>query len=91
MVEDWLAVHRKAGLSNAAVHVSRAGDSKRWIHGYRSSNPDLNAADELFLPDVLAPKPASPALPPRGRLIVPCATRCQVAGVPHLCRSQCEL
>lgn len=71
LVEAWLAEHRRAGLTNATVHISRRGAPKRWIHNYRSGNPDLSAADDLFLPDVLAPKTASPGLPPRGRLVVP--------------------
>lgn len=71
LVEAWLAEHRRVGLTNATVHVSRAGDAKRWVHNYRSNNPDLSAADDLFLPDVLAPKATSPALPLAGRLVVP--------------------
>jgi pimeloyl-ACP methyl ester carboxylesterase len=71
MIEAFLDVHRAAGLANAAVHVSRAGDARRWIHNYRAGNPDLRAADDLYLADVLAPKAESPELPPRGRLVVP--------------------
>lgn len=71
LVEAWLAEHRRSGLGNATTHVSRKDDAKRWIHNYRTGNPDLSAADDLFLPDVLAPKPFPPELPPRGRLVVP--------------------
>ena len=71
LIEDFLAVHRRAGLANAAVHVSHPGDPHRWIHNYRSGNPDLSGADDLFLPDVLAPKAGSPRLPACGRLVVP--------------------
>jgi pimeloyl-ACP methyl ester carboxylesterase len=71
LVQAWLSTHRAAGLANASVHISHAGDPRRWIHNYRSGNPDLSAADDLYLPDVLAPKAGSPRLPPRGRLVVP--------------------
>lgn len=73
MIEAFLAERARAGAEWPAprVHVSKPGDARRWIHGYRSGNPDLGAADELFLPDVLAPKPHSPRLPPVGRLVVP--------------------
>jgi hypothetical protein len=70
-VQAFLALHRRAGLMNAVTHVSRKGDTRRWIHNYRSGNPDLSAADELYLPDMLAPRSASPRLPARGRLVVP--------------------
>jgi pimeloyl-ACP methyl ester carboxylesterase len=70
-VEAWLAEYHRAGLTQAVVHVSRRGDEQRWIHGYRTGNPCLRAADDLFLPDVLTARTASPALPPRGRLVVP--------------------
>lgn len=68
MIEDFVAAYRQAGGTRAAVHVSKAGDKARWTHGYR---PAGEAADALFLPDVLAPKPKAPALPPTGRLVVP--------------------
>jgi pimeloyl-ACP methyl ester carboxylesterase len=71
MTEAFLRVHREAGLANATIHVSRQGDAPRWTHSYRSGNPDLSAADDLYLADVLAPKAASPVLPTRGRLVVP--------------------
>ncbi len=70
-VQAWLEGHCRTGLANAAVHISRRGDAKRWIHNYRTGNADLSAADDLYLPDVLAPKAASPSLPPVGRLVVP--------------------
>jgi len=70
MVEAFLAGYHAAGHANDTVHVSRPGDAKRWIHNWRTRNPDLSAADDLFLPDVLTRKIAAPRLPPRGRLIV---------------------
>ena len=71
MIEAFLDVHRQAGLGNAAVHISRRGDGHRWSHNYRSGNPDLSAADDLYLGDVFSPETRSPRLPPRGRLVVP--------------------
>lgn len=71
LVEAWLDQYHRAGLGRAAVHVSRRGDARRWIHNYRTGNPDLSAADDLFLPDVLAARPAVPALPSRGCMVVP--------------------
>jgi dienelactone hydrolase len=71
MIEAFLEVHRAAGLANATVHVSRASDVRRWSHNYRSGNPDLSAADDLYLGDVFSSKARSPRLPPRGRLVVP--------------------
>ncbi|MBM3890483.1 MAG: alpha/beta fold hydrolase [Verrucomicrobia bacterium] len=70
MVETFIARYREAGLSNVAVHVSRKSDTVRWKHAYRSSNRDLTKADDLYLPDVLATKGASPKLPAAGRLVV---------------------
>ena len=69
-IEEFLEAYRKAGLSRAIAHVSRACDARRWRHDYRKGNPDLSLADDLFLPDVLAPNPSSPELPERGRLVV---------------------
>ena len=71
MLETFLENHKKAGLANAARHVSKAGDPLRYKHGYRAGNKGLTSADDLFMPDVLAPKKASPALPKRGKLAVP--------------------
>jgi len=72
MVEEFIANYRSAGLTNVAVHVSHRGDANRWHHGYRSDHGSLrDAADSLFLPDVLAEKSSSPRLAPRGRLVVP--------------------
>ncbi|MCZ7647037.1 MAG: prolyl oligopeptidase family serine peptidase [Planctomycetota bacterium] len=68
MIEDFIAACKQAGVNRLQAHVSKPGDKARWVHGYR---PAGEAADALFLPDVLAPKPASPALPPSGRLVVP--------------------
>jgi pimeloyl-ACP methyl ester carboxylesterase len=71
MIEAFLDVHHEAGLVNAAVHVSHRGDMRRWSHNYRSGNPDLSAADDLYLGDVFPSKARSPRLPPRGQLVVP--------------------
>lgn len=71
MIERFIERYRTASGKNIAVHVSRPGDTARWIHGYRTSIPDLSKADDLFLPDVLVTEPASPRLPPKGRLVVP--------------------
>jgi pimeloyl-ACP methyl ester carboxylesterase len=71
-VEDFLSAYERAGGSRATRHVSRPGDAQRWLHGYRTDHADIgDPADALFLPDVLAPKAASPQLPERGRLVVP--------------------
>jgi pimeloyl-ACP methyl ester carboxylesterase len=70
IIQDFLEAHRRAGGATPAVHISKPGDARRWHHGYRTDNPDLGAADAVFLPDVLSVKRASPALPPRGRLAV---------------------
>ncbi len=71
LVEAWIEEYHRAGLGPAAVHVSRCGDVRRWIHNYRTGNPDLSAADDLFLPDVLATPTRVAALPEQGRLVVP--------------------
>jgi len=71
MIEAFLSAHAAAGLANATAHVSHTLDPLRWIHNYRSGNPDLSAADDIYLPDVLATKSGSPQLPSRGRLVVP--------------------
>lgn len=71
ITEAFVAEQKKAGLANSVCHVSRETDAARFIHGYRSEVPGLVAADDLFFPDVLAKKDASPALPKRGRLAVP--------------------
>jgi len=70
MIEAFLDVYRLAGHSRATTHVSQVGDEHRWVHGYRSSKPDLAAADPIFLADVPTP-PGSLELPPVGRLVVP--------------------
>jgi len=71
MVAAFIETYRQAGLSNAAVHVSRPGDALRWTHNYRGGNPDLNAADDLYLPDVLAAPSERCGLEPRGTFVVP--------------------
>lgn len=71
MIETFVAEQRKAGVANAVCRVSKESDADRFHHGYRADLPGLIAADDLFLPGVLAKKAASPALPKRGRLAVP--------------------
>ncbi|MFB3892815.1 MAG: alpha/beta hydrolase family protein [Phycisphaerae bacterium] len=71
IVQEFIANHRALGLNNVFAHISRPGDERRWHHGYRTDNPDLAAADSIFLAEVLAPASASPCLPTRGRLVVP--------------------
>lgn len=70
LVEAFIAEYRRQGHANLTPHISRPGDAQRWIHGYRTSVPDLYRADALFLPDVLIPRNNPPALPPRGTLTV---------------------
>lgn len=70
MILDFLEAYRKAGRTGAAEHVSKPGDARRWLHGYRSGIRDLSAADEVFLKDVLDPQVAAPELPRTGRLVV---------------------
>ena len=70
MIEEFLARHREAGLANASAHISRKTDALRWKHNYRSGNPDLSKADDLYLPDVLSAKAASPRLKDTGRPVV---------------------
>lgn len=69
MTEKFLAAYRAAGLTNAVAHISREGDALRWHHGYRTDNPMLVQADEIFCRDVFQPVPDS-SLPPRGTLTV---------------------
>jgi|YNPNPStandDraft_1061719.scaffolds.fasta_scaffold27104_2 dienelactone hydrolase len=70
MIETFLAGYRAHGFDRAVTHVTGEGDARRWIHHYRAGNRDLSAADALYLPDIFAPLPPGPRLPPRGRLTV---------------------
>ncbi len=71
MVEEWLSVHRAAGLENALTHVSRKSDVRRWIHAYRTVNADLKFADDIFLADFVRQVESDERLPACGRLVVP--------------------
>jgi hypothetical protein len=73
-VDQWIDSYKAAGGTRVHRQVTGPGDAKRWIHGYRTDNPDLAAADALFMPDVLrppAPARGSLALPIEGELVVP--------------------
>lgn len=71
-VETWLDAAREAGVRQVKQHTTKPGDAKRWKHAYRNNNRDLDAADDLFLPDVFAPPAAGAlALPTEGTLVVP--------------------
>ena len=72
MTEEFLANYRAAGLSNVVVHASRRTDAHRWLHGYPHDHPEHlgDAANSLFLPDVLRPKTSSPRIRARGRFVV---------------------
>jgi len=70
-VEAFVRAYRSAGLRRAAVHVSRRGDTHRWIHGSRTDHPGLAAADDVYMPSVQARGQRPPRMPSRGRLVVP--------------------
>jgi pimeloyl-ACP methyl ester carboxylesterase len=78
--DKWIKAYRAAvpkAEQHVAAHVSKPGDKLRWHHGYRTDNPMLTAADDLYLPDVFAgPIQARgrhdrSRLPDEGELVVP--------------------
>ena len=89
-IEKWIAEFKAAGGKQIDVSVTRPGDAKRWIHNYRTGNPDLNAADAFFMKDVLAPvDPRQLALPQRGELVVPGYLRTSHFEV-HVDKTECS-
>ena len=89
-VEKWIRACRAAGGRDVRVNITRPGDAKRWIHHYRSANPDLSSADRFFMPDVLAvPAPGRLDLPLRGELFVPGYLRTRHFAV-YLNTARCE-
>jgi pimeloyl-ACP methyl ester carboxylesterase len=69
MDERFLETYHAAGLKNATVHISRAGDAARWRHGYRTDNPMLEKADDTLVNEIFAPLPDL-SLPKKGTLTV---------------------
>lgn len=58
ILNQWLIdASRRLGYTNIQPHITRPGDKSRWIHGYRTAQPQLADADEIFAPDFLAPRP----------------------------------
>ena len=70
MNERFAEAARHAGNESVHCHVSREGDKHRWIHGYPETNPDLIAAEEVFVPRMLD-RHEDISLPSSGRLVVP--------------------
>jgi pimeloyl-ACP methyl ester carboxylesterase len=70
MIEQFVANYGAAGLKRLMVHLSRRGEPRRWLHGYRTDHPSLRAADAIFLRDVLAPGAQPPRLAPQGQFTV---------------------
>lgn len=70
VLNQWLAESAaRLGHTNIITHASGPGDAARWIHGYRTGVPQLEAADEIFAPDFLASRGPWP-MPVRGTLDV---------------------
>ncbi len=70
VLNEWLVdAAARLGHTNIVPHVSKPGDASRWIHGYRTGVPQLEAADAIFTPDFLA-APRDAALPGHGELDV---------------------
>jgi len=67
--EKFIEAHRAAGLRNATPHRSRVNDKTRWIHGYRSHEPQLGRADRIFCREILSKAPDL-SLPVSGELTV---------------------
>ncbi|RKY57722.1 MAG: hypothetical protein DRP95_06670 [Candidatus Latescibacterota bacterium] len=61
---------QELGYTNVYPYESHPGDPRRWRHGYPEDVPDLIAAEEYFLPGILAGRYPPPEMVPRGRLVV---------------------
>lgn len=71
MDEAFVRASRAAGHRNIVTHRSRVRDALRWHHGYSTQHPELIAAEERFLPEMLRGSIPPPELPHAGRLVVP--------------------
>jgi len=71
MVEAFIAGAKAAGKKEIETHVSKATDTVRWVHNYRTGNRDLTKADDLFLPAVMTPGAHKLRMPAKGKLVVP--------------------
>jgi hypothetical protein len=71
LLNDWLVdAAQRLGHANIIPHVSKPDDAVRWIHGYRTGVPQLQAGDGIFAPDFLAGAGRA-SLPSHGTLDVP--------------------
>lgn len=68
MQEAFIAAVRKTGYPDLVVHVSKAGDTNRWGHGY--NNGHLNVAEDLFMDDIAKIQAPRPTMKPAGELTV---------------------
>jgi pimeloyl-ACP methyl ester carboxylesterase len=70
-VEPFVEEARRRRLKNFSYHLSRPGDQRRWHHAGPEAVPDIAAAEDEIVADILARKYPRPALPSSGALVVP--------------------
>lgn len=70
-VEPFVEEARRRRLTRFSYHLSRPGDRRRWHHGGPEAVPDVAAAADEVVAEILAGKYPQPALPSSGTLVVP--------------------
>ena len=68
MNDAFVEATKHAGYKDIFVHVSKAADKNRWIHGYNGGH--LSPIEDVFMDDVEKANPSRPAMPATGELTV---------------------
>lgn len=70
-VEPFVEEARRRRLKRFSYHLSGPGDRRRWHHAGPEAVPDIAAAEDEVVAEILAGKYPRPVLPSSGTLVVP--------------------